>query len=80
MAAEEATLANFAFNGFPELYDSNAGNHYVYHDASEGAVVKREMIHKVRNGEFKNIYAVKRVPRRINDETRRYINELTKND
>jgi len=28
MAAEEATLANFAFNGFPGLYDSNAGTHY----------------------------------------------------
>ena len=79
MAAEEATLANFAFNGFPELYDSNCGSHYVYHDASEAAV-NRPMIHRVRNGELPHVFSVKRVPRGMHDPTRQYVNELTKND
>ena len=80
MAAEEATLANFAFNGFPELYNSNAGAHYVYHNNAEGPSVDRGMLHKVRNGELPHVYAVKRVPRNINDQTRIYIKNITKND
>lgn len=79
MAAEEATLANFAFNGFPGLYDSNAGTHYVYHDASEAAV-NRGMIHKVRDGQLPHVFSVKRVPRGMHDPTRQYVNQLTKND
>jgi len=79
MAAEEATLANFAFNGFPGLYESNAGTHYVYHNAAEAAC-DRGMIHSVRNGDLPHVYSVKRIPRGMHDHTRQFVNALTKND
>jgi len=77
--AEEGFLPNLILNQFPELYNSMIPQ-FVYHDPNEGASVKMEMIYKVRNGELPYIYAVKRIPRRIDDATRIFVNELTKND
>lgn len=75
--AEEMYLPSLAFNLFPELYSQNSGCHYVYHNPAHYAVTKDD-IHKVQYGEYGLRYAVKRVPRTINDPTRIYINEITK--
>lgn len=75
--AEEMYLPSLAFNLFPELYQQNSGCHYVYHNPAHYAVTKND-IHKTQYGEYGMRYAVKRVPRTIDDPTRVYINQITK--
>lgn len=75
--AEEMYLPSLAFNLFPELYSKNSGAHYVFHNPAHAAVT-REDIHKVQYGEHGLRYGVKRVPRTMEDETRKYINLITK--
>ncbi len=77
---EEGYIPCMAFSQFPELYNSNSGHHYIYHNPAEGGSVSMEYIHKVRNGELPHVYGVKRVPRIIDHPTRIYVNQLTKDD
>lgn len=74
--AEEMYLPCLAFNLCPELYKKNSGEHYVYHNPAHYSVTKED-VHKTQYGEYGPKYAVKRVPRNINDPIRRYINEIT---
>lgn len=75
--AEEMYLPTLAFNLFPELYNKNSGCHYVYHNPAHSAVTKDD-IHKTQYSEYGLKFVVKRVPRRIDDPIRQYINEITK--
>lgn len=74
--AEEMYLPSLAFNLFPELYDANSGSHYVYHNPAHYAV-ERHDIHQVQYGHYGQRFAVKRVPRNMDDPTRIYINKIT---
>jgi hypothetical protein len=76
--AEEVFLPSLAFNMYPELYDSNSGDHFVFHKPMP--MVLKEHIHQVRDGKYEHAYAVKRIPREINHPLRKYVNELVKND
>jgi hypothetical protein len=77
--AEEAYLPSLAFNMFPELYDQCSNNHYVFHNPNHDAVTTEDIL-RIRSGSSPNQYSVKRVPREFQHPTRRYVNELTKND
>lgn len=74
--AEEMYLPSLVFNLFPELYQQNSGEHYVYHNPAHYAVTRHD-IHEVQYGNYGPRYGVKRVPRNINDETRQYINQIS---
>lgn len=78
VAAEELILHTLAFSVDPTLYDDVYVGSYVYHDASHSATSVKDIL-RVRAGETGH-YAVKRVPRRISDDCRVYVNEVTKND
>ena len=73
---EEGYIPSLLFNMFPELYESNAGTHYIYHDPSEGESVSMTSINKVLNGYYPMMFGVKRVPRIINHPTRVYLNKM----
>lgn len=77
--AEEAYLPTFAFNLFPELYNSCTGKHYVFHNGQHEAVIQGD-IDRIRSGAEPLQYSVKRVPRVIDHATRIYCNSITKND
>lgn len=79
LAMEEVVIPTLAYNLYPELYDKNINDNYVFHRWQDGATQIQD-IHDVRDGKYPNKYVVKRVPRRIDDACRRYVNELTKND
>lgn len=75
--AEEMYLPCLAFNIAPELYLSNSGEHYVYHNPQHYSITKED-IHRVQYGELGPRYAVKRVRRDPNDPIRQYINQITR--
>jgi hypothetical protein len=77
--SEELIIHTLAYNISPELYENTVGGSYVFHDYRD-ASTKHEDIHAVRSGSMPNKYAVKRVPRNINDACRNFINNLVKND
>lgn len=79
LSAEEVVLHTLSFNLFPELYDSNAGDSYVFHRWQDYATKNVDIL-DVRNGLYPNKYVVKRVPRRIDDPCRQFVNKLTMND
>ncbi len=79
LKCEEVMIHTLILNLFPELLNSNVGGSYVFHNAQHYET-KDEDILDVRNGKYPEKYAVKRVPRTINNHCRNFINELTKND
>lgn len=79
IAHEELVIHTLAFNLFPELYNSNCDEGYIFHNSNHYATINEDIV-KIKNGILNNKYAVKRVPRRINDPCRVYVNEVTKND
>lgn len=76
---EEIVLHTLAFNIDNTLYNKNCNSSYIYHDYRDAATKEIDIL-SVRNGDKNNKYAVKRVPRKINDHCRNFIAELTKND
>jgi len=72
---EEGFLANLCLNYDTSMLNNNSG-HYVYHNSAEGGAVDLNKITEVRNGQIPFKYAVKRVPRNINDSIRKLINDL----
>ena len=79
LSAEELVLHTLAYNIKPELHESCVNDSYVFHDHRYGATANSDIL-SVRNGEKLNKYAVKRVPRVMQDPCRQFIRELTKND
>lgn len=79
IAHEELVLHTLAFNLFPELYDSNCGEGYMFHNATHYATTNEDIL-KVKSGILNNKYAVKRVPRRINDPCRIFVNKVNENE
>ena len=79
LSAEEMVLHTLAYNINPELHESCLNDNYVFHDANDSATKQSDIL-AVRNGELKNKYAVKRVPRTMDNQCRQFIKELTKND
>lgn len=79
LKCEEVIVHTLILNLFPELLKSNVGTTYVFHNGQHYET-KDEDILDVRNGKYPEKYAVKRVPRTMNNHCRNFINELTKND
>jgi len=79
VSGDELIIPTVGFSIDHELWDKTFHGNFVFHNA-EHAAVSFEDIMKVRNGEMPGQFSVKRVPRQINDNTRIYIRNLTKND
>ena len=76
--AEELVLHTLAFSVDPSLYENVYVGSYVFHNAAHGATANEDIL-KVKSG-VTGHYAVKRVPRRMNDACRIFVNEVNKND
>ncbi len=79
LASEELILHTLALNLHPELYKSNSGRHYVFHNPTHAATTEVDIL-RVRRGESDGHYAVKRVPRSMSHPCRIFVNKLTEND
>lgn len=77
--SEELIIHTLCYNLKPELYNNTVGESYVFHNYKDIATKINDIL-DVRNGVYTNKYVVKRVPRKIDDTTRIYINRLTKDD
>jgi len=76
---DEYLLPTLIFNHYPELYNSIIPESFVFcpKDYSPNApFIPESLVLAVRNGDYPNHFAVKRVPRIINHPIRTFINQL----